>query len=144
MQCGEVYRAGNLIAFRYPVETPMSLTIVQNYTDTLIMNAGHHVPEKWAHLDKLIDLDSVNNKRLYFRNDPEEMYLISFQGMLILTDVYNPRLYPNDWISVRDHISPAEETRVKERFRKEILDVIEKMAKQNNVPDSVLYFKPFR
>src|ERR1043165_3773756 len=90
--CGPIYKAGNLVSLDYPIETPLRTSLIRRYVDTLIQKYGYSVPDKWAHEDKLVELDSIYHKRIYFKKGPEEMYLISYGGMLVLNDVYNPQI----------------------------------------------------
>ena len=138
--CTYNYKAGNLVELGYPVETRLRSEIIMQYLDTLIQKRGYAVPEKWEPFNKLVDLDSVYNKRIYFEQGPEEMYLISFGGMLVLGDVYNPYINPDDYVSDSKLMSPAEKQRVLARFN-QVLDTIEEMAKRNGVSKSVLYKK---
>ncbi len=137
--CNQLYKAGNLNALLYPVETPLRSIIIMRYLDTLIQKDGYNVPDKWMHYDKLVDLDSINNKRIYFKSKPEEMYLLSFGGMFLLSDIYNPDLKDGDWVSEKRLMTKEQELRVSERLKNEILDKIEKMAKRDGLPDSVIY-----
>ena len=137
--CKGLYKAGNLIELGYPIETPIRSNIIRKYMDTLIQLRGYNVPEKWLHFRKLVDIDSIYNKRLYFRENPEEMYLISFGGMLVLSDVYNPRINHLDWVAEKSAMSKEEEERVKKRFKYEVLDTIETLAKRDGLPDSIIY-----
>ena len=137
--CNQIYKAGNLIALSYPVETQLRSAIVSQYIDTLRYKQGFAVPDKWKHYNKLIDLDSINNKRIYFKANPEEMYLISFGGMLQLMDIYNPLLVPNDWVADRSRMSKEEEERVLRRFKDEVLDVVDSLANRDHLPDSLIY-----
>ncbi|WP_143709147.1 hypothetical protein [[Flexibacter] sp. ATCC 35208] len=141
MGCTHSYKAGNLNDLFYPIETTLRAELIMQYFDTLVQKKGYAVPEKWKSLNKLIDLDSIDNKRIYFEQGPEEMYLISFGGMLVLSDVYNPNIRAGGYIADRKLMSPAEEQRVKARFQHEILDTIQAMAKRDGVPDSVLYMQ---
>lgn len=134
-----MYSAGNLVILDIPIQTNLRSIIVKRYLDTLIVEKGYNVPEKWLHLNKLVDLDSVNNKRIYFRRKPEEMYLVSLQGQLVLSDVYNESIVKNDWVSSREKISRVDEARIKNRFNIEVLRVIESLAKGDGVPDSLIY-----
>jgi len=43
------------------------------------------------------------------------------------------------WVARRELMPKEQEARVKGRFKKEILDTIEAMAKRNGLPDSVIY-----
>jgi hypothetical protein len=137
--CDPLYKAGNLVALGYPVETPLKSAVIRRYMDTLILKHGYNVPEKWKHFDKLVDLDSVYNKRIYFNANPEEMYLLSFGGMLQLMDVYNPLLVPNDWVSEKSKMPKLEEARILRRFKDEVLDVVDSLAKIDHLPDSLIY-----
>lgn len=132
------YKAGNLISLSYPVKTELRAQVISDYIDTLILKYGYNVPEKWNHFNKLTDLDSINNKRVYFKSKPEEMYLISLNGMVILQDVFNPSLNPYDWVAIRDSMPKFEEIRVKRRFDQMLSD-IESLAKKDKLPDSVIY-----
>lgn len=137
--CTHFYKAGNLVDLDYPVETPLRSKVIRHYLDTLIKKRGYAVPEKWKSLNKLVDLDSVYNKRIYFEQGPEEMYLISFGGMIVLSDVCNPNIRVGGYVADSKLMSPAEEHRVLARFQHEILDTIEAMAKRDSVPQSDLY-----
>ena len=138
----EIYKAGNRITLDYPIETKISFKIIRKYLDTLITKQGFEVPDKWKHYEKLVDIDSSNAKRLYFKTNPEEMYLIQFNGELLLADVLNKNIVNGDWVAERERLPQMEELRIKKRFKEEILDRIEKLAKEDKVPDSILYFKP--
>lgn len=61
--------------------------------------------------------------------------------MLVLNDVYNPQIRSGDWVARRELMPKEQELRVKERFKKEILDKIEAMARRDRLPDSVIYKK---
>jgi len=137
--CNHLYKAGNLVDLHYPIETSLRTKIVREYLDTLIQKHGFNVPHKWLHYDKLVDIDSVNHKRIYFRENPEELYLVSVAGMITLSDVYNPLIKQTDWISERKFINKEEEIRIRKRFKEDILDTIEAMAKRNGLPDSLIY-----
>lgn len=67
------------------------------------------------------------------------MYLVSFGGMPILSDVYNPNIMVGGYVADSKLMSPAEEQRVLDRFKHEILDTIEAMAKRDSVPKLDLY-----
>ena len=138
ISCSDLYEAGNRVDLSYPIQTPLRTEIIERYIDTLIQTKGFAVPNKWKHLDKLVDLDSINNKRIYFPSNPEEMYLISYPGMLILSDVYNPKIMPDDWIAVPERMPKSEEIRIKKRFQ-EVLKEVEKLAHKDNLPDSIIY-----
>lgn len=137
--CNKLYKAGNLIALQYPIETSLRSDIIEKYLDTLIKQKGYEVPQKWIHYNKLIDLDSVNNKRIYFKNNPEEMYLLSFSGMPVLADLFNPSIKESDWVSERKLITKEQEKRIMERLKKEVLDPIEAMAMRDKLADSTIY-----
>jgi hypothetical protein len=141
LSCSQLYKAGNLVALDYPINTNIRTEIVQKFVDTLILKYGFEVPDKWKSKDKLVDLDSINHKRIYFKENPEEMYLISYGGMLVLNDVYNPSLNSQDWVSERKSLSEEEETRIKTRFEHDILKRVESLAKAAGMPDSVIYKK---
>jgi hypothetical protein len=139
LSCQSPYKAGNLISLHYPVETRLKTELVKQYVDSLIQNKGYNVPFKWLRYDKLVDLDSTYNKRIYFSRNPEEMYLVSSGGMLSIEDVYNPSIIDGEYVAERERMPAKEEQRVKIRFQHEILDVIEKMARQDGLPDSLIY-----
>jgi|GEM_PF-2056605 len=139
ISCNHFYKAGNLIELGYPIETPIRSVIIRRYLDTLVQNYGYAVPTKWLRYDKLVDLDSIYHRRIYFSSYPEEMYLLSFGGMPVLSDVFNPEIREGGYVAERSLMSKDQELRVKERLKKEILDRIEEMAKRDGLPDSVIY-----
>ena len=131
--------AGNLQVIDYPINTKLNLDIVHRYLDTLIEKRGYKVPAKWMYDIKQSDLDTTYNVRLYFKKDnqnPEEMYLISFNGLLLLSDIYRK----DHWVAVKKDISKEEEIRIKTRFNS-VLDTIETLAKKDRLPDSLIYFE---
>jgi hypothetical protein len=131
---------GNLKVLSYPVNTRLRPDLLKQYFDSLIEKKGFRVPEKWKYEIKQSDLDTIDNVRLYFRadeNNPEEMYLISFNGMLLLNDVY----IKDHWVAAKKNITEKEKTRVIYRFQTQILDTIEAMAKRDGLPDSIIYRK---
>lgn len=137
--CYEEYKVGNLKELGYPIETQLRTSIIRNYMDTLILKKGYDIPDKWVGYNKLVDIDSLNNRRIYFKNNPEEMYLISFGGMLVLSDVFNPQIKQSNWIAEISDMPQNQELRIKKRFQNEILDSIESMAKNDGIPDSLIY-----
>lgn len=139
--CKDMYKAGNLKFLGYPIETNLDLNTVSRYLDTLKANYGYAVPKKWIDEKKLDELDSLNNIRIYFKSGPEEMYLITLSGQLLLGDVYNKQIRKNGWVAVKDSMPISEEIRVKDRLQKEILTKIELLAKRDGVPDSLLYWR---
>ena len=112
----EIYKAGNLVDLDYPITTKLPTKIVRQFTDTLIQKRGYAVPAKWKYLKKLVDIDSTDNVRIYFKDQPEEMYLISYGGMLTLSDVYNPQIVKDDWVSERDSLPLKEYVRIQKRL----------------------------
>ncbi len=139
----EIYKVGNRRTLDYVIETKINFKILRIYLNKIIQMQEHQVPEKWVHYDKLIDIDSIDTKRIYFKNNPEEMYLMQFNGVLLLADVFNENIVKGDWVSNRKNITVNEEERIKKRFKVEVLNRIELMAKKDNVPDSILYLSPF-
>ena len=137
--CKVDYKVGNLIDLGYPIETPLRSKVIRRYMDTLIQKRGYNVPQKWEGFNKLVDIDSIYHKRIYFRNEPEEMYLISTGGMLVLSDVYNPKIIKSSWVADTANMPKNEELRIKKRFQNEILDTIESLARRDGLPDSAIY-----
>jgi len=116
-----------LIILNYPIETNLDVAVVRKYMDTLITKKGFAVPDKWKYLRKLVDIDSVNNVRIYFKDKPEEMYLISYSGMIVLSDVYNPKIVEYDWVSKRELLPKTEFIRIQLRINK-LFQKIDSMA----------------
>jgi len=137
--CG--IRAGNRISLDYPIETKLSHQIIKRYLDTLIYNYGFNPPKQLLQFDKLVDITPENTRRIYFRNFPNEMYLIQFNGVLLIADVYNRDIVKDDYVSLREKMPEKDEVRIKKRFKEEVLDRIESMAKNDGIPDSILYLK---
>lgn len=140
--CNDIYRAGNRITLDYSIDTKLNLKIIRRYLDTILTNDKYQVPSKWQHHNKLVDIDPENSKHIYFSDNPEEMYLIQFNGVLLLADVYNPQIVDGDYVAVPERMPKSEKERVIGRFKTEILDQIENIAKHDDCPDSVLYYKP--
>ena len=132
------YKAGNLKLLNLGVDTKLRSRLIRGYIDTLAIKGRYTVPQKWVYLDKLVDLDSIYNKRVYFKEDPEEMYLLCFGGMFQLCDVYNPQIVSDDWITHESRLTEGEEARIKKRLSV-FLNEIEELGKKDRVPDSLMY-----
>jgi hypothetical protein len=139
ISCKNFYKAGNLIDLQYPVDSEISTKILNRYLDSLILNKGFRIKSDWVVYEKLVDLDSINNKIIYFKDNPEEMFLISTAGQLLISDVFNPKIRKNDWVAQDKFMPSSEKVRIMNRFKIEILNRIELMAKKDGVVDSVLY-----
>jgi hypothetical protein len=137
--CG--IRAGNRISLDYAIDTKLDQDVIKRYLDTLILNYGFTPPKQLLQFDKLIDITPETTRRIYFEQQPKEMYLIQFNGVLLIADVYNSDIVADDYVSRRERMPRKEEVRIKNRFKTEVLDRIEAMAKKDGVADSVLYFK---
>jgi hypothetical protein len=142
LSCNGLYNAGNRVTLDYTIDTKLSQTIIKMYVDSMLTNGRYKVPPKWQHHDKLIDIDPENSRNIYFSDSPEEMYLIQFNGVLLLADVYNPQIVDGDYISVPERMPEGGKERVLKRFQTVILNQIESMAKRDGCPDSVLYYEP--
>lgn len=67
------------------------------------------------------------------------MYLLSFSGMLVLSDIFNPQIKSDDWVAERNLMSKDQELRVKNRLKREIFQKIEQMATQDGLSSSDIY-----
>lgn len=139
--CNDLYKAGNRVTLDYPVDSKLSQSIVRVYIDSLIRNK-YQAPPKWSHHNKLVDIDRENSMNIYFAESPEEMYLIQFNGTLLLVDVYNEHILEGDYIAKPERMPESEKHRILVRLQNEILSQVEQMAKRDGCPDSVLYHKP--
>ena len=137
-----LYKAGNLVVLSYPIDTKLSYEIRKHYLDVMSNSGEFKVPKKWAYLDKLTDINPDDSWRIYFKEGPEEMYLITISANFILQDVYNPDIVVDDWVADRNRMPKKEKERVLRRAEEEILNRIERMAKSEGCADSILYFKP--
>jgi hypothetical protein len=136
------YSAGNLVLLGYPIDTKLSYDIRKHYLDSMTNSEEFRVPQKWRRYNKLIDINPESTWRIYFKRNPEEMYLVTLSSNFVLQDVFNPKIIDYDWVSEKNRMPASEKERVIKRAKGEILDRIEQMAKADGCPDSVLYFKP--
>lgn len=140
--CDDGYRVGNRITLDLAVNSKINFDILDRYLRTL-SETEYQVREKWKGAKKIIDLDSANSFRIYFKESPEEMYIIQFNGVLLIADVLNDNIVKGDYVTTKSNLPAGEELRIRKRFQTEILDKIEKMARNDGVPDSVLFLKPW-
>jgi len=136
------YKAGNLKLLDYTIDTKLSYSIRKQYLDSLASSHEFKVPKKWEQYNKLIDINPHDTWRVYFKNEPEEMYLVTINTNFVLEDVFNSKIVDFDWVSDRTRMPQNEKERVLKRAKDEILNRIEQMAKKDGCPDSILYFKP--
>lgn len=129
-------KVGNAEVLALPVKTKIRTSLVRQYIDSVNINK---VPEKWLDKDKFIDLDNINFKRIYFPSDPEEIYILSFQGSLTIADIYNPKIRKGRWVGDIKFLSEKEKTRIVNRVDKEILKKIENIGLNSGIPDSLIY-----
>lgn len=115
---------------------PISKKNVQNKIDSLFIKYPNYtIPEKWKYLDdwSKSGYDFLESKIFYFKNEPEEMYYVTF--VEAGTGVENPdhaRIAVRAvncgkpiWLTV-DDFSNNEKNRIQRRFYQEIILKIEK------------------
>jgi hypothetical protein len=136
------YRAGNLELLSYPIDTKLSYDVRKEYLDSISQLDEFKVPAKWRQYNKLIDINPNSTWRVYFKDNPEEMYLVTINNNFVLEDVFNPQIVDYDWVAERKRMPEIEQKRVIKRVQEDILNRIEQMAKRDGCPDSILYFKP--
>jgi hypothetical protein len=132
------YKAGNLEVLDIPIKSNISSKIIRQYIDTMLTEKENKIPTAWLRFDKLIDLDSVTNVRVYFKESPQEMYLLSFNGMLVLSDVYNPRIKDWDWVTDKELLTKDDSERIKARMQSLLKHAFE-FAVSKKTPDSLIY-----
>jgi hypothetical protein len=136
------FGAGNLELLSYPIDTKISYYIRKEYLDSLSQTDEFKVPPKWRQYNKLIDINPNSTWRIYFKDNPEEMYLITINTNLVLQDVFNRQIVDYDWVSERKRMPEVERKRIIKRVQEDILNRIEQMARRDGCPDSILYFQP--
>jgi hypothetical protein len=135
------YQAGNLHLLGYTIDTKLSYYIRKQYLDSITNSDEFRVPQKWKQFNKLIDINPESTWRVYFKSNPEEMYLITINTNFVLEDVYNPSINDFDYVAYPEKMPKKEKARILKRAKEEILDRIEKMARRDGCPDSILYFQ---
>lgn len=63
----EIYKVGNRVTVDYVIEPKISFKIIRIYLDKMIQMEEYKVPEKRVHYDKLVNIDSIDTKRIYFK-----------------------------------------------------------------------------
>jgi hypothetical protein len=143
VSCRDLYRAGSDMKYlEYPIEDRLEPTLILNYLDTA---KAYQVPREWDHFHLLDDLAPDQNKRVYFSEQPIEMYLLSFGGESTLAGVFDhTQISKGGWILDSTRISETEKSRIMNRLDL-LLNKIEEEAKRKGLPDSVIYYQdPFR
>lgn len=106
------------------------------------------VPQKWEEIAKIennyykdLYKEYGGNKEMriyYFASDPEEMYLVQYIDQIFIVEFYNDTCTINNWYSGED-ISEQEIKRIKERYKREVLNVLLEKGEKLGIPDSMLY-----
>jgi len=136
--CNNVYKAGNLNHLGFPIETDLHSNLMVDYINKMAAQGEYTPPRKWSGIHKLDELDPENIKRVYFQSEPEEMYVLSFGGMPVLSDVYNTQISAGGWVVNEKLLTTHERKRIMDRLQK-FLNLIERKAIEDGVPDSVIH-----
>lgn len=125
ISCGPVpiNQSGN-VGCLIDIKPEVKSVILKSYIDSLLkVDTTIAVPEKWRYLDRF-GYDHLDDTVIYFRDTPEEMYMVTFDGQPCIRFVYNEQLKQDDWIASSDTISTIEKERIQKRFKSKFLDLL--------------------
>jgi hypothetical protein len=122
----------------YPVNTKIDPSTLLKCTNEYYSRYGHSVPQDWLSWDKLYDIDSPYVRRFYFKENPEELYIVQFSNDISLIDVINKKINDTDYIG-KEGFKEPEKTRILKRINEEIITPLVQIAKENGAPDSEIY-----
>jgi hypothetical protein len=119
------------------VSFPVSKKKLENSIDSLYFNyPNYKIPDKYQEFNnwEYWGANSLDAKTFYFSQSPEEMYYISFVGDeqtfkdtthidIAIRSVFEDK--KRKWLKQEDY-NKEEETRIQERFKKEIISKLEK------------------
>lgn len=122
------YKAGNLKGLDYSVETDMSMDFIRQHIDYVIQPAYspdsvpaslQSVVNEWNDLP-----ENFHCRKIYFRENPEEVYLVKLDFAVSILNVYNGTIRSAGWVTDPLLVSPKEKERIINRFREEILNKV--------------------
>jgi len=119
-------------------DTTINYSTLAYYIDS-VLNKGKHFPDS---IKSQFYINSVqtdlheDNRLIHFKEDPEEWYLIEFQGSPCIVDaIYNPKLSLNP-IFEREQLGEGQVSRIENRVKIEIFYKAKLYAKENHIFDS--------
>jgi hypothetical protein len=122
------------------IETNMRSKVIRSYVDTLrAEDKLLQVPVKWQ-ARATFNYDHLDDTVVYFKEPPEEMYMLTFASGPCIRYIYNEKIKQDDWLSDEDTLAPGERKRIQDRFSKEVLAAIEARALAGGLPKDSLYF----
>lgn len=129
---------GTLADFKI-ISFPTSKTKLEIAIDSLYSNyPDYRMPEKWKEYDSWSKrgYDFLESRIFYFKNEPEEMYYVTFVGEeetlkdtthidIAISSAYRRRT--GNWSE--EDFGKEEEIRIQKRFKREIISKLEKYTK---------------
>lgn len=131
----EGYSAGNIGSIT-DIPNNANKSLLLKYQDSLQMKGEFVAPKKWEDEAKST-YSHLKIRVYYFKKNPEEMYMISFNGPTVLRHVYKKG---TGWLCRENHFAKEEILRMRMRYINEVLSAAAIEAKKDGVPDSLIYF----
>jgi hypothetical protein len=131
---------GTLGAFQ-PLQFPISKNKLEIAIDSLYsIHPEYKIPDKWKEENDWSKrgFNFLNSRIFYFKENPEEMYYTSIRvgnDSLTHIDIAIRSVFEDKkmkWLKQED-FSKEEETRIQERFKKEIISKLEKYTNSKSI-----------
>lgn len=119
-------------------ESKLNPYYLEGYVDK-IRNKGFSTPDSISEI--FFNGDSISDEQriIYFKNAPQEWYLINFNASPCwIESIFNPHL-SNSQIYDSTFMSKEQLVRIRNRFINEILKPAEQYGHANHIPDTIIY-----
>ncbi len=122
--CDYIYKAGNRTKLMgILIETKVNNCVIRKHIDSVIYAGKLSFPDslnQWLILPSDVQYIPEDNKILYFRDSPEELYQLSIDGDLRLQGVHRSKK-DEEWIYEKSELSKKELERIISRINTSIL-----------------------
>lgn len=128
---------GGNIGSLYLIHTNCATATTSQFADSFLTKfPNYKVP---AGLNDDWNYDHLNIKKFYFKKHPEELYIVTFDGEVMIRAVKD--LEKNiEYLKMRtteNYPSDRDGERIRQRFEKEIFKPIDSLIRSSNLPDSL-------
>lgn len=134
--CNSPYSGGNIGSI-CELETNIKLKIIKQLSDSLFKDGKYIIPLELDKSLNIIDYSFLDYKTYYFDDDPRQIFMITFDGLLLVRMVYDVK--SEEWITKENHLDIKEIEMMKKRFYFNVLEDIKKKANLLEMPDSIVF-----
>ncbi|WP_405377975.1 hypothetical protein [Nonlabens sp. Asnod3-A02] len=130
------YESGNIGSIIILSSNIKSKTLI-DVTDSTHNEGILALPKKYNHLLQFNDYDHLIYRIFYFDKEPQEIYMVTFQGSESIRYIYS--FEKERWLNSENNFSEIERRRIHDRLVYEVLEKIRNKAIELNYNDEEIY-----